>query len=301
MSTPATPVSPEDKAISAADKVPLKQRLAYGAGGFAGAMGPNMDNALLRPIFVITLGVSPALMSLFDAIYRIWDAVTDALMGWVSDNTRTRWGRRRPYIVLGAVLVSVWMPCLWLFDRSWDMNTIILYMVATQLILTVFTTIWNVPYQCLLLEFSADSRERTNAAASRAYFGKFAGFCMGWVWWLTQRPIFHDENGQPDIIRGAFWVCMGGGLLVLLFGSLPGLFCRERFYAMAKHQKSVPILESIKSTLSNRPFWFLIGLALTLSLASSAAMGLGFFVTLIYVCGGGTRVSRPPSRASAPP
>jgi GPH family glycoside/pentoside/hexuronide:cation symporter len=279
------PIAPP-AAISASDKVPLKEKLAYGAGGFAGSVGPNLDNALLRPIFVITLGLSPALMSLFDAIYRIWDALTDALMGSVSDNTRSRWGRRRPYILLGAILVSLWMPVLWMFDPTWNLNTIILYMVATQLVLTVCTTIWNVPYQCLLLEFSADSRERTNAAATRAYFGKVGGFCMGWVWWLTQRPIFYDEAGKPDIIRGAFWVSLAGGLLVLALGSLPALFCRERFYAAAKAQKSVPILDSIKSTMSNRPFWFLIGLALTLSLASSAAQGLAFFVNLIYVCKG---------------
>ena len=274
------------KEVSADDKVPFKEKLAYGIGGLSGGLSTAMESTLIKPIFVATLGISPGLIGLFDGVYRIWDAITDGLMGWLSDNTRTRWGRRRPYLVLGAVLMSLWMPMLWMFNTDWHMNTIIIWMVVANLVLFLFSTIWNVPYNSMLFEISPSSRERTNVAAFRAYFGKTCWALMGWVWYLTQLPIFADANGDPDPVNGARWLSCIGAVFVLICCLVPAFFCKERYYAAVKKQKKVKLWAAIKSTFQNRPFHRLLALAVLLTLAQSSAIAMGFFVELEYVCQG---------------
>jgi len=143
----------------------LGEKLAYGAGGASGAL-PNLGPTYpIEPVFVVMLGVSPAITGLCSILYRIWDAITDALMGWISDNIRTRWGRRRPYIFAGAVFTALWLPVIWLVNPSWKGSRIIAWMLVAQLVLLVFTTLWNIPYQCMLMEVTSDSNERMRVAA----------------------------------------------------------------------------------------------------------------------------------------
>jgi len=89
-------------------EVPLREKLAYGLGspldGFAGgAVG-----AMTMPIFVMMFGVSPSVLSLVGILYKVWDAMTDVAAGWLSDNARTRWGRRRPFLFVGAIMTLLY-------------------------------------------------------------------------------------------------------------------------------------------------------------------------------------------------
>jgi GPH family glycoside/pentoside/hexuronide:cation symporter len=276
--------------VASSDKVPLKEKLAYSIGQ-VGGLADAMENGLLRPVFVVTMGISPALLSTLDAIYRLWNAVTDLFMGWLSDNTRTRWGRRRPYMFIGAILAALWMPTIWLFDRSWELHWIIVWLVVFQLGITLFVAIWNVPYQCLLLEISPSTAERTNVSAWRAYFGKAVGFIAGWVWYLSQLPVFHDASGKPDIIKGALWVTLGGAVIAVSCALLPAIFCRERYYHQAQKQVKLPIRTSIKLTFKNPVFVRLISFTALFAIGTGATESLSFFVRLYYVCGGDMKLA----------
>src|SRR3990167_7730692 len=98
MST-ASPIRPQDR-------LPFSQMLIYGIGAFvnnllAGAFGAMMI------ILNLGLGMDPALVGLVASIPRFFDALTDPVMGYISDNNRSRWGRRRPYIFVGAISVGL--------------------------------------------------------------------------------------------------------------------------------------------------------------------------------------------------
>ncbi|RRJ97745.1 MFS transporter [Opitutaceae bacterium TAV4] len=274
------------KGVALRDRVPIPEKLAYASGQFANMLMSTININLTLPVFVVTLGVSPALIGFLEMVYRVWDAITDMIMGWVSDNTRTRWGRRRPYIFAGAFICALWMPVIWLLDRTWSMTTIVLWMIIGQLVMFACTTIWNIPYQCLLLEISPSSVERTNVAAIRGYFSKFAGLVIGWLWFLAQLPVFRGPNGEVDIIKGAFGVTCVAAILVILLGLLPAIFCKERYYKTAAIQEKVPLLKNIKLTFKNRPFLFLSSLTLLFTLGTLSVEKLAFFVRLYYVCGG---------------
>jgi GPH family glycoside/pentoside/hexuronide:cation symporter len=273
---------------AAEDRVSIKEKIAYAAGGIAGSLQNNVDNSLNTPVFVREFGISPAVLSGFEVLYRMWDAVTDMLMGWTSDRTRSRWGRRRPYLFVGAILAGLWMPVIWLLNREWDTGTIILWMVGCQLGLFLFHTIWNIPYQCLLIEMSPSSVERTNIAAWRGYVGKLSALGLAWVWFLAQSPIFAGPDGKPDVLRGAFWITCGFGVLAIVLGVLPSIFCKERFYRAAAKQKSAPLIGSVKLTFRNPCFRVLAAVLVLFTLGTMSTGQLGFFVRLYHVAQGDT-------------
>lgn len=94
------------------DRVPFAHKLAYGAGAFANNM---LAAAIGGMVIILNLGfgMNPALVGLLGALPRLTDAITDPLMGYISDNTRSRWGRRRPYIFIGAIAAGVVFAILW--------------------------------------------------------------------------------------------------------------------------------------------------------------------------------------------
>ena len=95
-----------------ADRIPFHQKLIYGLGAF---VNNTLADAIGRMMIVLNLGLgmNPALVGLLGALPRLTDAITDPLMGYVSDNTKSRWGRRRPYIFAGAILAGLVFALLW--------------------------------------------------------------------------------------------------------------------------------------------------------------------------------------------
>jgi GPH family glycoside/pentoside/hexuronide:cation symporter len=94
------------------DRVPMAHRLIYGLGGFVN----NLLAAAIGGMMIVLnlgLGMNPALVGLLGALPRLTDALTDPLMGYISDHTKSRWGRRRPYIFAGAIIAGVIYAFLW--------------------------------------------------------------------------------------------------------------------------------------------------------------------------------------------
>ena len=87
------------------DRIPFHKKLAYGSGAFVNNL---LADSIGRMVIVLNLGLgmNPAIAGLLAALPRLTDAITDPLMGYISDNTRTRWGRRRPYIFFGAIAIG---------------------------------------------------------------------------------------------------------------------------------------------------------------------------------------------------
>ncbi len=275
-----------EHAIAAEDRVPLKEKVAYGAGQVAGAFQGSLTEQLMQPIFVLSLGMPPAWIGILSAIYRIWDGITDVLMGWISDNTRTRWGRRRPYIFLGALLGGLWLPIVWLVNPEWSLTAMVAWLIFTQLVMFTFFTIWNIPYQSLMLEMTPDTHERTNVAVARQYLAAAVWGVMPWAWYVAEQPWFGATESRPSILQGALWVSVGAAVLTIIFGSLPALFCRERYYKTLKKDHRVSLWKNIKATCENRPFRNLLLVSILFLLGMNAKIGLALYLRVSYACQG---------------
>ena len=272
-------------------RVSLVEKVAFAIGGISTSITGDASNSLVNPVFVLGFGISPAVVSMLGVVYRFVDAIFDMMMGLVSDRTRSRWGRRRPYIFVGVILYALWMPVIWLFGRNWSVSVITVWMAVSILVAYLFSSVCNIPYQCMLLEMTPDSKERTNVAAFRGYFGWVAYILMAWSWRIIQLPIFNNAAGKPDILTGARWLSVGMGVIVIGLGVLPAIFGRERYYKAAVKEGQVSFLQNFKLTFACKPFMLLSLYSLLLFIGTNLNIGLAFYTRLAYVCQGDQKLA----------
>lgn len=274
--------------IPQADKVPLKTKTLMGAGGGTEFLATNLTTQTLwMPFFNLGLGVSPVLLGSLLLVFRIWDAISDPLMGHLTDNTRSRWGRRRPWIVGGAVALALCVLLLFRADADWGESTILVYLLVVGLLLFTASTVWGMPFHSLLMELTPNYDERTRLASVSAFFGKIFGLLGGWVLAIASSSWFaNPETGEADLVRGIQFVSYFIAGAVLVFGVLPGLFVRERFHEQNASRPKEAFWKNFKETLSNRPLWLLNGIVFfnLLGLISTAAVGQ--YVNIFYVSQG---------------
>ncbi|MBD3162795.1 MAG: MFS transporter, partial [Candidatus Eisenbacteria bacterium] len=104
--------NPPHRATAPEDRVSFSHRIVYGAGAFVNNLLAAASGGMMI-VLNLGLGMNPALVGLLGALPRLTDAFTDPLMGFISDNTRTRWGRRRPYLFVGAIAAGLLFALLW--------------------------------------------------------------------------------------------------------------------------------------------------------------------------------------------
>ena len=101
------------------DRVPVSQKIGYGLGTFIDMWGHWLYPNIAFMVFGMYLGVSSWLIGVAVILNRVIDAVSDPLFGWLSDNTRSRWGRRRPFMFVGAILAGIGLPMLVAVPNGW--------------------------------------------------------------------------------------------------------------------------------------------------------------------------------------
>jgi glycoside/pentoside/hexuronide:cation symporter, GPH family len=269
------------------DRVPLKAKVSFGLGNMVGNFMMNLTKELLPPVFVVALGASPALVGISIVIFRLYDAFLDPIIGWLSDNTRTRLGRRRPWMIGGALAGCLTMPLIWMVQADWSPTMQICWLIGAGMILFTVYSIYGVPYESFLLELTPDYKERTSVTSFKLAISSVSGLLIGWSWYITQLPFFSDPiTGKPDALAGARGVAIVAGILILIFGLCPVIFAKERFYQVAKKQEKLSLKKNFQATFSNRPFLILVGVALCTVTGVGLINGLHFYTVLYYVCNG---------------
>jgi GPH family glycoside/pentoside/hexuronide:cation symporter len=307
---PTTPAA--SGKTSAEDKVPVAQKLAYGLGTFHDMWGHWLYPGFANLVFNIFLGVSPALVTTAGMLNRLFDAASDPFFGWLSDNTRTRWGRRRPYILIGGILAGIGLPLLFYVRPGWREHSYFWFMLASSAIFIPVMSAFNMPFQSLGSEMTPDYHERTsvfkykNAVQKIPELAMFfaAQFATMAVWvgathhnalhrlWLlaTTASAWHkaDPGASPNILIGAQAYCAILGALMVLAAIIVFAVLRERYYGqvVASNQAKVSIKETLWQALSCKPFRTLLFMSLAYSLGLSMVGNLGFYDTVYYVCHG---------------
>ncbi|TWT86386.1 MFS transporter [Neorhodopirellula pilleata] len=277
---------PPSKVVS---HVSVLEKLVYGMASFVDSWPVWIPLALASPVLTMQLGIKPWVVSLLFVSFRCWDAMTDPLMGWISDNTNSRWGRRRPYIFVGAILIGVTFPLMWFFPRDASQEWILAWMVVSGLLLYSSLGVWAMPYHSLYMELTPDYNERTRINSYRFIFAILFGLAIGWSWSLTQLDIFRDPvTGAPDTLRGTRYVTVVMGAIMVVFGVLPALFVRERFAnsEVVKQRKKSRLRDDLRLTLQNRNFLILIFVTVFFVSSTALVKSFGQFIIGYYVLEG---------------
>jgi Na+/melibiose symporter-like transporter len=266
------------------DKLPPVTKAAYALGGTTDIFGHWLYNTLANPVFNVFLGLTPTQVSTSLGISRLIDAFTDPLFGWISDNTRSRWGRRRPYILVGSVFAGLGLPCLFMARPSWSSAQIYTFMIVSACIYAPLISAYNMPYQSLGAELTPDYNERTSVLSWKAVIQKLSGMMLAGGLWFASRPMFNDPvTGMPDIARGAVWASAIAGGLMIISGFANFFFVPERYYGNAKKQSKLALRTMLKSTFSSRPYLALLATALVYAVPTSLLGSLGFYLSAYYV------------------
>ncbi len=267
--------------VAPAPAVPLREKIIFSTGGGLQQFANTAPQYLANPIFNLGLGLNPVFIGVVLAIARLWDAISDPLVGNWSDNTRTRWGRRKPFMVAGAILTGASFAAMWWLPRDGGQTFYIGYFLFT--ILTFFTgvTLFLVPWNALGIELASGYHERTRLFAFAGVTHKIVGFGTGWLYPLCQLAVFQD------VIEGVRIVGCICGTLVMIACLIPALLLPEPPLATAAATRPPePFIAAMKAVLANR-------VLLRFSMASLVTMtslytvsSLGLYINIYHVFAG---------------
>ncbi|MCB9035490.1 MAG: MFS transporter [Lewinellaceae bacterium] len=271
----------------ASERVPLVQKAAFGAGHLVNNLLPGALGIFM--FFLLTaFGMDPFLAGLLGGLPRIFDAITDPIMGFISDNTNSRWGRRRPYIFVGAILSGVLFAVLWQLDENNTQNYNFWYFLILSLVYLVGNTIFSTPLIGLGYEMTSDYNERTRLMAFSQTVGQVAWMIVPWFWVLIADPDLFES--QAVGVR-RLSIIVGG--VCILFGVLPAIFCRGLDASHMANRKEISfktlfsnlkdLFQGIVQVSKNKPFVKLCGATFLVFNGFQMVASFSFFIIVFYM------------------
>lgn len=246
----AVPTPPEDR-------IPIPQRLAYGLG----ALVNNLLGAAIGMMAIVLnlgLGMNPAVVGLLMALPRLTDALTDPVMGFVSDSSRTRWGRRRPYIFLGAIAAGILFALLWQLPAGHSQTFYFWFFLVGSILFYLAYTVFATPWVALGYEMTPDYNERTRLMGTANFMGQIAWVLAPWFYWIME-----NERLFENSVEGARVLAIGIGVFAIAVGIIPAIVCRERLGKAQKVEK-IPGPDNPGEAVANQIKTFFRGFWITL-------------------------------------
>jgi GPH family glycoside/pentoside/hexuronide:cation symporter len=227
-------------------------KLSYAIPSFATAAMAAPLIIELKIFYTDTVLVPAGLLAVAMAIARAFDAITDPLMGWITDHTRTRWGRRKPWLPLGVPLCALFYWIMFLPPQSLSaQGGAVVWIGVAYCLYYLFHTVWSVPYAGLGFELSPDYDDRTSLFGYRSICGGLGLLLSFFLLYLTKaRGTFSGDREMLAVLTGCFAL-----LMVLLF-VWPVLRVRERSEFATRAR--APFVPGIRRALRNRPFRILL-------------------------------------------
>lgn len=191
---------------SIANRVPYGQKIAFGVGMLANQMFPAILG-IFMVVLVQDLGFPGWMWSLIYFFPRIFDAITDPIMGYISDNTKSKWGRRRQYVMIGGLVMGVAYIFMWQLFKENSLQFNFWYFFLWSIVFYLGLTIFSVPYVAMGYEMSNDFHERTHIMAVAQWIGQWAWVIAPWFWVIMYDPEWFP-SAEVATRELAIWVAI---------------------------------------------------------------------------------------------
>jgi len=223
------------------ERLPVKTKLAYGAGDLGAAITAAITGFFLNAFLLDVAQLRPGLVGIIFLVSTIWDAITDPIVGNLSDRTRTRWGRRRPWLLFGALPFGLTFIMQWLVPDL-DENGLFLYYLAAALLLKTAFTVVNIPYTSMTPELTPNYNERTRLTAYRFSFSILGGVAA-----VGLHPVI--VGLLPDVKSGYALSALVWSVFIVLSAWVVFAFTRE---AAPRQDEPLGFVAGLRITLSKR-------------------------------------------------
>lgn len=204
------------------EKVPFGQKVAFGIGMLANQMFPAALG-IFMVVLVQDLGFPGWMWGVIYFFPRIFDCFTDPIMGFISDNTKSRWGRRRQYVIFGGLTMGIAFIIMWQLFRESGIDYNFTYFMIWSFVFYLGLTIFSVPYVAMGYEMSNDFHERTSIMATAQWIGQWAWVIAPWFWVVMYDPTWF-ESAEVATRSLAFWV----GIVFTICAIVPGVFIKSK-------------------------------------------------------------------------
>lgn len=295
------------------DRVPLGQKAAFGAGHLVLNLLPGALGVFM--FFLLTaFGMDPFLAGLLGGLPRIFDALTDPIMGFISDNTNSKWGRRRPYIFIGAILSGILFAVLWQMDPAESQNYNFWYFLIMSMVFLIGNTMFATPLVGLGYEMTSDYNERTRLMAFSQTIGQIAWMIVPWFWIIISDPnmlpisaeeisriaslgLSEAETAKVTLesvqANGVRKLSIIVGIACLILGVLPAFFCKGIDSANMENRKKITfktlgsnmmdLFKGIAQVSKNKPFLKLCGATFLVFNGFQMVASFSFFIIVFYM------------------
>ena len=243
-------------------KLTLKTRLGYGIGDIAICLYWSGVGLYLLYFYTDVVGISPSLAGLIYGIGMLWDAVTDAFMGYIAERTRTKWGVYRPYLLFGNVPLALsfvllfWVP-------PFEGAMLFSFLLFTNLLHRTCFTIVSVPFSSLTPRITSDSQERTNLTGFRMLGAQTGTNLMA----LLAFPIIFWVGGEDEssgfLVLGAI-----AGLTALAIHAVTFMTVKEPENDLGIERVGGSLAEAAQAVAKNGPFWLVFSATLIVGITT---------------------------------
>lgn len=230
--------------VMKSNKLKLHQKILFGAGDLAGCLSNTIIGFFYLYYLTDVVGLRPAYAGAAILIGRFWDAVTDPMIGNISDRTNSKWGRRRIYLLFGSIPLGLTFFLLWIVSSNWSQLEMFVYSTLAYIMHMTALTSVMVPYQTLTAEMTTDYDERTSLTAYRMFFSIIGGL----VAVILPKMII---DGYSSEIKGFLIMSIFFSIIIGVAPIFPFLGGKERGKPI---KSSFSIKNDIGLIWKNRPF-----------------------------------------------
>lgn len=241
-------------AVLSIDKLSKRTKLIYGSGDFGFALTDSMIGVMLAIFLVDVVGLNPGLAAAAIFIGRSVDYINDPIVGYISDRTRTKWGRRRPFLLFGFLPYAILFALLWWRPPFASQIWLAVYYGAVYALYDTAATILYMPYYALTPELTQNYDERTSLTSYRmafSLFGTMIAFTVPLAVIGSMRP---ESAGKILIVAAVLGLFSALPQLLVFFGT------REKPEYM--HMAEPALKDSIRAAFRNKPFLIVMGIFL---------------------------------------
>lgn len=274
------------------NKIPLTQLVAYGFGGIIPIALFNIAGQLMGLIGNISLGLSALWLGVILIIPRLWDAISDPIVGHFSDNYRSRWGRRRPFLLIGGIAVAVSFVLMWWIpDGKWVHDLFptesgfqwfqLSYILLWLIIFFTACTVFEIPHGALGMEMTIDSHERTKLFSAKSFLGNLFAMSTPWLFALANMEYFKGPGGNEADGMKYVSIMVAAILIPLSFWWF--FTVKEPGFITVAKQKKTAFWSDIRHTFKNSTFLKLVAIIFTLSIGFNFVNLLGYYIPIFYV------------------